>query len=226
MGTCTGCGLSASSPALDPKLKMLFVSVLSVKGSTIGAVGGEFAALSMGHHGKILWTFPVPSGTESSPVIVGNSVYFGDQGGTEYSLNIKTGHQNWSFPTGGSIKGGAVYYGGNLYFGNYGGSFYAVNAKTGKQVWARARAGSSTRRPPMPSGGSTSATTTAPRTRSSRATARSPGVVPSATTSTPDPRWPIRRAWSDGVHRLLQRPQRRPLRAQCADGARPSGPAT
>lgn len=136
MGTCTGCGLSASSPALDPKLKMLFVSVLSLKGSTIGAVGGEFAALSMGHHGKILWTFPVPSGTESSPVVVGNSVYFGDQAGTEYSLNVRTGHENWSFPTGGPIKAGADYYGGDLYFGNYAGSFYAVNAKTGKQVWS------------------------------------------------------------------------------------------
>jgi outer membrane protein assembly factor BamB len=141
MGTCTGCGLSASSPALDPKLKMLFVSVLSLKGSTIGAVGGEFAGLSMGHHGKVLWTFPVPSGTESSPVIVGNSVYFGDQAGTEYSLNVKTGHENWSFPTGGPIKAGADYYEGNLYFGNYAGSFYAVNANTGKQVWTASPGG-------------------------------------------------------------------------------------
>jgi outer membrane protein assembly factor BamB len=141
MGTCTGCGLSASSPALDPKLKMLFVSVLSLKGSKIGAVGGEYAGLSMGHHGKVLWTFPVPSGTESSPVIVGNSVYFGDQAGTEYSLNVKTGHENWSFPTGGPIKAGADYYEGNLYFGNYAGSFYAVNATTGKQVWTASPGG-------------------------------------------------------------------------------------
>ena len=59
--------------------------------------------------GKILWRFPVSSGTESSPMIVGNSVYFGDQGGTLYSLNIRTGHENWSFPTDGSIKGGPAY---------------------------------------------------------------------------------------------------------------------
>lgn len=141
MGTCTGCGLSAASPALDPKLQMLFVPVLSLKGSHIGDVGGEFAALSMGHHGKVLWTFPVPSGTESSPVVVGNSVYFGDQAGTEYSLNVHTGHENWHFSTGGSIKGGAVYSGGDLYFGNYAGSFYAVNAKTGKQIWTQSPGG-------------------------------------------------------------------------------------
>ena len=69
-------------------------------------------------------------------MVVGNSVYFGDQGGTVYSLNIRTGHENWSFATDGSIKAGAAYYGGDLYFGTYGGSFYAVNAKSGKEVWS------------------------------------------------------------------------------------------
>jgi outer membrane protein assembly factor BamB len=68
-------------------------------------------------------------------MIVGNSVYFGDQGGTFYSLNIRTGHENWSFSTGGAIKGGADYYDGNLYFGNYAGQFYAVNAKSGHEAW-------------------------------------------------------------------------------------------
>ncbi len=70
--------LSASTPSLDVKRKELFVSILSTTCGTIGCVDGEEAALSM-RSGKILWTFPVSSGTESSPMIVGNSVYFGDQ---------------------------------------------------------------------------------------------------------------------------------------------------
>ncbi len=135
LGSCHGCGLSASTPALDVKHKLMFVSVLSVAGSTIGAVGGEEAAVSM-LNGKTLWRYPVPSGTESSPMVVGNSVYFGDQAGTLHSLNVLTGKVNWAFQTGGAIKAGPTYYDGNLYFGNYAGSFYAVNAKTGKQVWA------------------------------------------------------------------------------------------
>jgi outer membrane protein assembly factor BamB len=68
-------------------------------------------------------------------MIVGNSVYFGDQGGTEYSLNEQTGHENWSFSTGGAIKGATDYYDGKLYFGNYAGQFYAVNAKSGREAW-------------------------------------------------------------------------------------------
>ncbi|HEX3802368.1 MAG TPA: PQQ-binding-like beta-propeller repeat protein [Solirubrobacteraceae bacterium] len=132
--------LSASTPSLDIAHKELFVSILSLHGSTIGSVNGELAALSM-RSGKILWTFPVSSGTESSPMVVGNSVYFGDQGGTEYSLNVKTGHENWSYATSGSIKAGAAYYDGNLYFGNYGGDFYAINAKSGKEAWSASPGG-------------------------------------------------------------------------------------
>ncbi len=135
MGSCHGCGLSASTPALDVRHKLMMVSVLSVTGSTIGAVGGEEAAVSM-RSGRTLWRYPVPSGTESSPVIVGDSVYFGDQAGTLTSLNVLTGKVNWTFQTGGSIKAGPAYWHGNLYFGNYAGSFYAVNARTGRQVWA------------------------------------------------------------------------------------------
>jgi outer membrane protein assembly factor BamB len=140
MGTCTGCGLSASSPALDVAHKELFVSVLSLTGSTTGAVGGELAAVSM-RSGKTLWTFPVPSGTESSPMVVGDSVYFGDQAGTLYSLDISTGRENWSVSTDGSIKAGPAYYRGNLYFGTYGGTFYAVNAKAGTVTWSASPGG-------------------------------------------------------------------------------------
>ena len=132
--------LSASTPSLAVRHKELFVSVLSLTCGTIGCVNGEVAALSM-RSGRILWRFRVPSGSESSPMVVGNSVYFGDQGGTFYSLNIRTGRENWSFQTNGSIKAGADYWGGNLYFGTYGGSFYAVSARTGHDVWTASPGG-------------------------------------------------------------------------------------
>jgi outer membrane protein assembly factor BamB len=132
---------SASTPALDPKRQEMFVTVLSTASSSIDSFDGELAALSM-KTGKILWTYKLPSGsgTESSPMIVGNSVYFGDEAGGNsagslYSLNITTHKVNWSLPVGGAVKAGPAYYKGNLYFGTYGGSFYAVNAKSGKVTW-------------------------------------------------------------------------------------------
>jgi outer membrane protein assembly factor BamB len=126
---------SASTPALDPKDKLLFVSVLSTIGTSTSDFDGVFAAVSM-QSGKVVWKVSVPSGTESSPIVIGKSVYFGDQGGTLYSLNVLTGKENWSLQTSGPVKAGPAYADGNLYFGNYGGSFYAVRAKSGKIVWS------------------------------------------------------------------------------------------
>ncbi len=131
---------SAASPALDTATQQLFVPVLSVNSAVINARDGEFAALSM-KTGHIQWTVSIPSGTESSPIVVGNSVYFGDQGVTEYSLNIRTGHVNWTYQTGGAIKAGADYYDGMLFFGNYAGQFYALSARTGKVVWEESPGG-------------------------------------------------------------------------------------
>jgi outer membrane protein assembly factor BamB len=132
--------LSAETPAIDIKLHRLYAGILSLHGTTIGSVGGEFYSVSM-HTGKVLWHFPVPSGTESSPIVIGNSVFFGDQGGTLYSVNARTGHIQWKFQTGAAIKAGPAYSDGKLFFGNYAGGFYAVDAKTGHQVWSASASG-------------------------------------------------------------------------------------
>lgn len=134
---------SASTPALDPKRQEMFVTVLSTVSSSIDSFDGELAALSM-KTGKVLWTYKLPSGagTESSPMVVGNSVYFGDEAGgnsagTLYSLNITTHKVNWSRPVDGAVKAGPAYWHGDLFFGTYGGTFYAVNAKSGRVAWSQ-----------------------------------------------------------------------------------------
>jgi outer membrane protein assembly factor BamB len=40
--------------------------------------------------GKKLWTKPLPSRTESSPLLVGGRLYFGSEDGTVYALDAKT----------------------------------------------------------------------------------------------------------------------------------------
>jgi len=123
---------SAASPALDPKAHLLFVPVLSKTQDSPG--NGQFVALSM-KKGTTVWSYPLPSGSESSPLVWHGTVYFGDSAGTVHALNALTGKQLWSFPTSGPEKGGPTLYKGILYFGNYAGQLFAVNATTGKQVW-------------------------------------------------------------------------------------------
>jgi outer membrane protein assembly factor BamB len=124
--------LAAASPTIDVRDHLIFVPVLSFRGSSPG--NGRFYALST-KTGRIVWTHIVPAGTESSPTVLGRSVYFGDNAGNVLSLQTRTGHVNWSYHANGAVKGGPAFADGNLYFGDYAGRVYAVNARTGHQVW-------------------------------------------------------------------------------------------
>ncbi|MGO9972423.1 MAG: PQQ-binding-like beta-propeller repeat protein [Solirubrobacteraceae bacterium] len=131
--------LSAASPALDVRQQLLFVPILSDTGTAPG--NGSFDALSM-RNGHVVWSRPLPSGSEASPIVSGDSVYFGDQAGTVYSLNTTTGRANWTYQASGPVKGGPALVHGILFFGDYDGRAYAVDAATGHQVWAVDTSGS------------------------------------------------------------------------------------
>lgn len=125
--------LAAASPALGIKQGLMYVPVLSTHGHSPGK--GRFVALSM-KTGRVVWSKPIPAGTESSPIAWANDVYFGDQGGTVYCLNATTGHVNWTYHAHSAVKGGPALSNGTLYFGDYAGRAYALNAANGHQVWA------------------------------------------------------------------------------------------
>lgn len=125
--------LAAASPALDIKQGLLFVPVLSNDGHSPGH--GSFVALRMST-GRVVWKRQLAAGSESSPIAVGNSVYFGDQAGHVYDLRAGSGRLNWEFRASAAVKGGPALAGGRLYFGDYAGRAYALNAATGHRIWA------------------------------------------------------------------------------------------
>jgi outer membrane protein assembly factor BamB len=96
---------------------------------------GRFVALSM-RNGHVVWSHPIGPGTESSPLVYGRTVYFGDQGGTVRALRARDGHTLWTYHASGAVKGGISYADGILYFGDYAGRAYALSARTGHQIWA------------------------------------------------------------------------------------------
>jgi outer membrane protein assembly factor BamB len=130
--------LAAASPAIDVTHHLIFVPLLSATGSSPG--NGRLLALSM-KTGRIVWTHIVPAGAESSPTVIGQSVYYGDQAGNVLSLQTRTGHVNWTYHASGAVKGGPAYADGNLYFGDYAGRLYALNARSGHEVWAVSTSG-------------------------------------------------------------------------------------
>ncbi|MGH2874603.1 MAG: PQQ-binding-like beta-propeller repeat protein [Solirubrobacteraceae bacterium] len=125
--------LCAASPAVAGSAGLVLMSVLSQHGHSPG--GGRFAALSM-RTGRIVWSVAVPAGTESSPIIGGGRVDYGDQSGALVARSVRTGRLQWTFHAAGAIKGGPALVGGTLYFGDYAGRAYAVRASNGHEVWA------------------------------------------------------------------------------------------
>jgi outer membrane protein assembly factor BamB len=125
--------LAAATPALAVAQGLLFVPVLSDHGSKPGT--GSFVALSI-KTGKVVWRHPLPAGSESSPVALGDSVYFGDQAGRVYDLGVRDGHVVWTYKATAAVKGGPALAHGHVFFGDYAGRAYALNATNGHQIWA------------------------------------------------------------------------------------------
>jgi outer membrane protein assembly factor BamB len=125
--------LAAATPAIDAKAGVVLMPVLSDHSTSPG--NGRFVALSMAN-GHVKWSKPLPAGSESSPIVHGKTVYFGDSGGTLYALNVANGHVRWTYKASGAIKGGPAFWHGNLFFGDYAGRAYSVKAANGHQVWA------------------------------------------------------------------------------------------
>jgi outer membrane protein assembly factor BamB len=85
--------------------------------------------------GKTIWKRSLPSRAESSPIVIGRSVYFGCEDGNLYALSTVNGNVRWATGLGGPIKSAPAYYGGKLFVGDYGGYMNAVDAESGKLVW-------------------------------------------------------------------------------------------
>jgi outer membrane protein assembly factor BamB len=85
--------------------------------------------------GRIIWKRSLPGRAESSPVVIGRTVYFGCEDGKLYAMSTGKGQVRWATQLGGPVKSAPAYYGGHLYVGDYGGHMNAVDAKSGKLLW-------------------------------------------------------------------------------------------
>jgi outer membrane protein assembly factor BamB len=85
--------------------------------------------------GKVLWKRKLPGRAESSPLVLGRTVYFGCENGYLYALSTGRGNIRWATQLGGPIKSAPAFRDGVLYVGDYGGYMNAVDAGNGHLVW-------------------------------------------------------------------------------------------
>jgi outer membrane protein assembly factor BamB len=85
--------------------------------------------------GRVIWKHALPGRAESSPLVIGNTVYFGCENDQLFALSTRNGNVRWATTLGGPVKSAPAYRNGTLYVGDYGGYMNAVDAKTGKIRW-------------------------------------------------------------------------------------------
>jgi outer membrane protein assembly factor BamB len=94
---------------------------------------GMFVAMDA-RTGKVLWRFEGPP-TESTALVVDNTVYFGSWDHNLYALNAKTGKLRWKFKADEELNGAPAYADDTVFVGSDGGRVFAVAARTGRLRW-------------------------------------------------------------------------------------------
>jgi outer membrane protein assembly factor BamB len=95
---------------------------------------GQVQALNA-HNGKVAWRNSLPGRSESSPLVVGNTVIAGCECGQVFAFNERSGKQLWSTSVGGAVKASPAFSNGTVYVGSYGGQLTALRASNGAVRW-------------------------------------------------------------------------------------------
>ena len=79
--------------------------------------------------GQPLWTYPAKSRVDSSPVIVGERVFFGTVGGELVGLNLNSGEKVWEFVIGAAVIASPSVVAGKLVIGADDGRIYCFGER-------------------------------------------------------------------------------------------------
>ena len=74
--------------------------------------------------GEALWTFAAGARVDSSPVLVGDRVFFGSEKGVVHALDVVTGKETWRFETGSAVVASPAVADGRLVIGADNGVLY------------------------------------------------------------------------------------------------------
>lgn len=81
------------------------------------------------------WKYPTGEIIESSPVLVGDTIYIGGHAKRLHAIDCKTGELKWKFDVGGWVRATPSVVDGVVYIGADDNKFYAIDAKSGEKKW-------------------------------------------------------------------------------------------
>ena len=111
-------------------------------------VDGDLVAVDA-KTGKQAWRRNLHSHLESSPMVVGATLYLGTDKTNVVALRAADGSLRWQFNSPGAIKASPSYHDGRLYVADYEGAMFSLKASDGRLLWRT----NTTRVPPFGEGG-------------------------------------------------------------------------
>ena len=81
------------------------------------------------------WRFFAAAPVRSTPLVSGNSVFFGNTLGHFFAVNKASGNLIWQFNTSSPINSSAAFQNGRVFFSDNKQTVYALNGATGKLSW-------------------------------------------------------------------------------------------
>jgi len=93
---------------------------------------------------KLKWTFETDAPIQTTPTVVGDTLYFGTNSGYQYALDSATGKEKWRFFAGYNsdpwapnqgVRSSSQYEDGLLYFGTGLAKIHCVDATSGRELW-------------------------------------------------------------------------------------------
>jgi outer membrane protein assembly factor BamB len=95
---------------------------------------------------KLKWKFETDAPIQTTPTVIGNTLYFGTLSGYQYALDSATGTEKWNRFMGynsdpGSplqgVRSSSQHHNGRIYFGTGMAKVHCLDAESGEEIWQR-----------------------------------------------------------------------------------------
>ncbi|HEV7769131.1 MAG TPA: PQQ-binding-like beta-propeller repeat protein [Solirubrobacterales bacterium] len=97
-------------------------------------LNGDLVAVDAGD-GHEVWKRNLDAHLESSPMVVGGTLYVGTDKTNVVALETSDGSVRWQFNSPGAIKASPSYHDGRLFVADYEGGVFCLDAGSGKPIW-------------------------------------------------------------------------------------------
>jgi len=95
----------------------------------------DYKLHAVADNGTYLWSFTTGGRVYSSPLPLGDDVFFGSDDGRLYKVDVDSGILIWEFATGDKIRGAPALANGRVFVASWDGFLYAIEAESGRLAW-------------------------------------------------------------------------------------------